>query len=220
MNDPYQRLARYYDRFVEPVNRTLRQIALKMYPPQPGTHVLEVGCGTGTNLWLYQQAGAKVSGIDLSPAMLDQARAKLGKQTDLRLADASQMPFDEAGFDVVMAMLTLHEMHESIRTPVLKEMVRVLKKDGRLLLIDFHPGPLQFPKGWFYKGVILFFEKAAGREHFKNYRHFIAHKGLAPLINDNGLYIEKQKIIAGGNMALCLVKVERSEKINKQLKVK
>jgi len=203
--DPYKKLAQYYDRFVEPVNHTLRKIVLKIQPPEKGMQLLEVGCGTGTNLQLFQQNGCIVSGIDLSQAMLEQARNKLGDKADLRLVDAAQMPFDDKHFDVVLAMLTLHEMPGEIRSNVIKEMQRVLKSKGRIVIIDFHPGPLQIPKGWFYKIVILFFEMAAGREHFKNYRHFIAHKGLRPLLETKQVVIEKEKIIGGGNIALYLV---------------
>ena len=203
--DPYKKLAQYYDRFVEPVNHTLRKIVLKIQPPEKGIQFLEVGCGTGTNLQLFQQSGCHVSGIDLSPAMLDQARSKLGDKADLRLADAAQMPFADESFDIVLAMLTLHEMPGEIRSNVIKEMLRVLKFTGRIVIVDFHPGPLQIPKGWFYKMIILFFEMLAGREHFRNYRHFIAHKGLRPLLETKQVVIEKEKIIGGGNIALYLV---------------
>ena len=81
-----------------------------------------------------------------------------------------------------------------------------MKPDGRLLIVDFHPGPIRFPKGWLYKINILFFERIAGREHFKNYRNFLANKGLPPLIEENNLYVEKEKIVGGGNLALFSLK--------------
>ncbi len=200
--DPYKKLAKLYDTFVEPFNTVLRKIVLKMYIPKEGMRVLEVGCGTGTNLKLYQQAGCEVYGIDLSPSMVKVASKKLGKQSDIRLGDASKMPYSDGSFDLVIAMLTLHEMSGSIRLPVMNEMVRVMKQEGRLLLVDYHPGPIRFPKGWLYKIIILFFEKTAGREHFRNYRDFLAGNGLPPLIETNNLYIEKEKVISGGNLAL------------------
>jgi hypothetical protein len=63
-----------------------------------------------------------------------------------------------------------------------------------------------FPAGWFYKTVILFFEIAAGRKHFKNYRDFIAQKGLSELIASQKLAIEKKKIVNAGNIALYLLR--------------
>ena len=178
-----------------------------MVQPQAGHHVLEVGCGTGTNLKLYQQAGCRIAGIDLSPSMIEVARSKLDREADLRIGNAAEMPFPDATFDLSFAMLTLHEMPAEIRNTVIEEMIRIVKPDGSLLLMDFHPGPIAFPKGWVSKAIILCFEIAGGREHFRNYRNFIANKGLPPLLKRTTLSIEKEKIINGGNMALFLARL-------------
>lgn len=206
MIDPYRRTAKWYDKYVDPFSGVLRKIAFRMAPAAPGMRVLEVGCGTGSNLALYRQAGCKVAGIDLSPAMLKMAREKLGDQADLCLGDASDMPFAAASFDMAMAMLTLHEMPERLRTPVLQEMIRVLKPDGRLLLIDYHPGRLSFPKGWGSKAIVLFFEIVAGRDHFRNYRSFMTGGGLIPLIEVNDFRIDKKRILGYGNLAIFLLR--------------
>lgn len=205
VKDLYQKAARNYDKFVEPFNIAVRQIGYEMYPPKQGMRVLDVGCGTGTNLELYHQAGCDVYGIDLSPAMLDVARGKLGERADIRLGDASEMPYPHSYFDLVTSMLALHEMPHHIRSKVISEMARTLNRNGRILLIDFHPGPIRFPKGWLYKGLTLFFEIAAGLEHFRNYRDFIAYAGLPGLISQSGLKVEKKKIVSGGNMGLFLL---------------
>jgi ubiquinone/menaquinone biosynthesis C-methylase UbiE len=57
-------------------------------------------------------------------------------------------------------MLVLHEMGHSTRIDVLAEMKRVLKENGRILLIDFHPGPIQPFQGWLTKLVILWLARA------------------------------------------------------------
>lgn len=206
MKDPYQKYAARYDIFVEPFNTALRWIGLKMFPPQEGMLVLDVGCGTGTSLRLYQDAGCRAFGIDLSPSMLAVARNKLGRRADLRMGDASQMPYPDGLFDLVVAMFALHEMPGEIRPLVMRETVRILKRDGRILLIDYHTGRMDFPVGWFYKIVILFFEIAAGRKHFKNYRDFMAKNGLAELIDSRKLTVEKKKIVTGGNIGLYLLR--------------
>jgi ubiquinone/menaquinone biosynthesis C-methylase UbiE len=162
--------------------------------------VLEVGCGTGTNLRLCDSAGCDVFGIDLSPAMLEVARRKLGERADLRLADAAHMPYADDSFDLVTAFLTLHEMPAATRMAVMAEMVRVVHQEGRLLLIDYRSGPIRFPKGWLFKALIVCMELAAGPEHFRNYRDFLAREGLPGLIAAHGLSVETEKVVSAGNM--------------------
>ncbi len=206
VGDPYRRLAGIYDTFTEPFNAGLRHLALRMMPPQPGMRVLEVGCGTGTNIQKYRQAGCEVFGIDLSPAMLAEAQRKLGPEVGLHRADATCLPYADGVFDLVIAMLTLHEMPKASRPGVLSEMQRVLRTDGQLLLIDFLPGSLRFPKGYGIRLFIRMIERIAGREHYRNYRDFMAQGGLAPLIAECRLQITREKIVSGGNLTLVLVR--------------
>ncbi len=208
MSDPYQKLAGVYDRFVEPANRGVRRYVFRLFPPESGKRVLEVGCGTGTNLMFYRQKGNVLCGLDLSPAMLKQAKAKLEDAAFLQQGDALHMPYRDETFDVVLAMLTLHEMPLEIRDGVIAEMVRVTKKGGRLLLTDYRSGNLRFPRGWLYRLVILFFEIAAGRAHFKNYRTFLRRKGLPELLRKQPVTLEREKIIAAGNLHILALKKE------------
>lgn len=205
--DAYRKSAKNYDKFVEPLNAALRQIAMKLYPPREDLKVLEVGCGTGTNLELYHNAGCHVHGIDTSPAMIEQAKNKLGDRAELTLGSAAEMHYPENSFDLVICMLTLHEMPRQVRSQVINEIKRVLKKDGRLLIVDYNTGTLRFPKGWLYKGLITFFEVVAGREHFRNYRDYLSNRATTGLIDLNGLLLEKSKIVSGGNIGVYLVRI-------------
>jgi demethylmenaquinone methyltransferase/2-methoxy-6-polyprenyl-1,4-benzoquinol methylase len=204
----YRKTARWYDTLVEPLNRDLRAIAMRMFPAKEGMSVLDVGCGTGTHLDLYQEGGCKVSGIDSSPAMLEVAREKLGERVELCLGDASSMVYPDETFDLVLVFLALHEMPAPVRSAVLREAKRVIKKSGRILLVDYHSGPIRFPNGWLSKLVITFFEIAAGREHFRNYRDFLARQGLPTLIATHELSVEKKKIVGGGNLGLFLLSLD------------
>ncbi len=204
--DPYRTSAAHYDRFVGPLTLALRHKGIHLCPPKPGMKVLEVGCGTATNLKLYHRAGCSVHGIDRSQSMLGIARTKLGEGACLQLAEASNLPYQGGFFDLVIAMFLLHEMPNGIRPAVMDEMVRVTKQEGRILMIDFHPGPIRFPMGWIYKGIILFLERVAGGEHFSNYRDFLSRKGLSGLIEKEKLIVDHKKIIHAGNIAFFLTK--------------
>jgi demethylmenaquinone methyltransferase/2-methoxy-6-polyprenyl-1,4-benzoquinol methylase len=155
---------------------------------------------------LYRQAGCSVYGIDLSPSMLEVAYTKLGEGADLQLGDASRMPYQKNSFDLVIAMFLLHDMPGEIRPAVIREMIRVTKQEGRILIIDFHPGPISFPKGCIFKAVILFIERVAGREHFSNYCDFLLRQGIPGLIDPQKLIVDRQRIVHAHNIAFFLVR--------------
>jgi ubiquinone/menaquinone biosynthesis C-methylase UbiE len=114
--------------------------------------VLEVAIGTGLNLAHYD-AEQTVTGVDLSPAMLDIARqraADLGRSVDLREGDAHHLPFDDASFDTVVCTFSLCNIpdpHQAVR-----EMRRVLRPGGRLVLVD-HVRSTNRPIYWLQKAI-------------------------------------------------------------------
>ena len=67
---------------------------------RPGTRLLDLGCGTGLLLTLAQARGATVTGLDVTPGLLQIARDRL-PTAELWLADIGSLPFGDAGFDVV-----------------------------------------------------------------------------------------------------------------------
>jgi len=203
--DAYRRVARWYDSIFGRLNAGLRGLGLKMLPPREGMDVLDVGCGTGIQLASYQEAGCRVSGIDASHAMLNVARRRLGEQADLRLGDAARMPYPDEAFDLVLAATVLHEMPPEVRETVLDEMKRVLRPDGRMLVIDFEVGPVRPPRGWITKAVIAISESAAGRYHHRNYRNFMVSGGLPTLLGDRGLSVDQCRIVSGGAIGVYLV---------------
>lgn len=198
--DAYGRLARWQDALIEPLNAPLRDIALRMVPVPKGARVLDVGCGTGTQLERYLKAGCLVSGVDMSKAMLDRARSRLGADADLRLVSAESLPYATASFDLVLASLMLHELTADVRDAVVREMVRVLAPAGRLLVTEFHPGPWQLPKGYFYRAISRLAESIAG--HRDKSAAFLAAGGIPALADRMQLPIERTKVVGGGTMAI------------------
>lgn len=114
---------------------------------QAAGEVLEVAIGTGRNLPHYP-AGARVTGVDFSPAMLEVARrraANLGREVTLREADAQALPFPDASFDAVVCTLGLCGFPDE--RAAIAEMHRVLRPGGTLLLLDHigsHHRPILF----------------------------------------------------------------------------
>ncbi len=204
--DAYIFHAGIYDRCYEPAAKKLREMGLKIFPPRENLTILDVGCGTGTQLSLYQKSGCRLYGIDLSPAMLAITRQKLGEAAELRLEDASAMTFANGTFDLVTMVLVLHELPPWLRPAVLQECRRVVKPDGRIMLMDYHFGPHPFPMGWIWKLMVTLMEMSAGREHFSNYRNFIACQALHGLASELGFTVDKRFVPESGVVAVYLLK--------------
>ena len=197
--------ARLYDFTVGPLNITLKRRRLQLAPPRRGLRVLDVGCGTGTDLKLYQQAGCDVSGVDLSAAMLKAARKSLGVGADLRPGDAEKLPFPDETFDLILSTYTLHTIARARRAAVLRELARVLKPCGTLLLTDFHPPPYRFPAGWATRGIILVLEACAGLEHCGSGLNFVRAGGLPGLSFPRELSIRALQPAGGGAITFLLL---------------
>jgi ubiquinone/menaquinone biosynthesis C-methylase UbiE len=106
--------------------------------------VLDVGCGEGAELLRLQLWGARAQhlhGIDLIPDRARVARERL-PQSDIRVGDASQLPWPDANFDLVLQLTAFSSMLEpAIRKAAAGEIARVLKPEGILLWYDFVLNP-------------------------------------------------------------------------------
>ena len=113
----------------------------------PGHSVLDIGCGTGTQAIAIHrkvQPSGSVIGVDISEKMLVAAARKArraGADIMFRWADATRLPFEDRGFDVVTVTTVLHMVPSDRRCHCLHEAARVLKYGGKLLLIDYAGKP-------------------------------------------------------------------------------
>ncbi|WP_428563456.1 MAG: class I SAM-dependent methyltransferase [Solidesulfovibrio sp. DCME] len=94
--------------------------------PRRGQRLLEIGCGTGIFLEVLHGAGFDVTGLDLSPPMLEAARRRLGAKADLHLGDAGHLPFDDKAFEFGVLLTVLEFCPDPAL--VLREAARVTKK--------------------------------------------------------------------------------------------
>jgi ubiquinone/menaquinone biosynthesis C-methylase UbiE len=106
--------------------------------PQSTDAVLDIACGPGAFALALAPRVQLVRGVDLTPEMLRRARAYQAEKQILNAAfvqgDAEQLPFPAASFDLVSCQCSFHHMPKP--QLVLREMVRVAKPEGRLLVID------------------------------------------------------------------------------------
>jgi demethylmenaquinone methyltransferase/2-methoxy-6-polyprenyl-1,4-benzoquinol methylase len=118
--------------------------ALRMAAIQEGQHILDVGCGTGRGtVGLAQSVGPKgrVDAMDLTEAMLEQARNKLTRlglidRVFLKQGNAGELPYSDETFDLVYNGYMFDLIPLDGFLPILKEMARVLKPGGKLVLVN------------------------------------------------------------------------------------
>jgi ubiquinone/menaquinone biosynthesis C-methylase UbiE len=160
----WEKAAPTYDRQMEWFERTQLEDGREWVASRAHGRVLEVAVGTGLNLPSYPD-DAVITGVDVSPAMLDQARARarrLGRDVDLVVGDAQALPFDDASFDTVVCALGLCSFADP--KGAIAEMKRVLRPGGHLILID-HVGstwPPIYVLQWLVERITIL----TANEHF------------------------------------------------------
>ena len=118
--------------------------ALRVANIEEGQHVLDVACGTGRGtVGLAQAIGdsGQVDALDLSDVMLEQARAKIEKlgltgRVHFKQGNARELPYPDETFDLVYNGYMFDLIPLDGFVPILKEMARVLKLGGRLVLVN------------------------------------------------------------------------------------
>jgi len=113
----------------------IARLALK-----PGVRLLDVACGSGNQSIPAAQAGAIVTGVDIAPNLLEQARARSaseGLSIQFDEGDAEKLPYDDAAFDVVVSMFGA--MFAPRPELVASELVRVCRPGGKIVMANWTP---------------------------------------------------------------------------------
>jgi SAM-dependent methyltransferase len=143
----YDGVAEWYDAELatSELGISSRAIALRLLGPGPG-RLLDVGCGGGSHMVAFAEAGWTPVGVDVSEAQLALARAR---GCDVVRAPAEELPFEDATFDAAVSMWTHTDVDDY--AAVLREVARVLRPGAPLAHLGVHPcfvGPhSQFVRG-------------------------------------------------------------------------
>jgi SAM-dependent methyltransferase len=136
------------------LGKRFRDRTLAFAELQLGDHVLDVGCGTGV---LTRRAADAVGplgvvwGIDPAPDMIRiamQAAGSTGNAAHFKLAAIEALPFDSSSFDAVLASAVIHHLPPDLKLIGLREVHRILKPGGRLLVVD-----VDRPSHWLWRIV-------------------------------------------------------------------
>jgi ubiquinone/menaquinone biosynthesis C-methylase UbiE len=139
VRNQYDQLASVYDlRWKSYISNTLS--FLKNWAEiSPTDTILDVACGTGEfeRLLLAEYSSQQIVGVDISEKMLAIAKQKCSAypQVSFQIASVSTLPFDNDSFDVIVSANSFHYFDAPLAA--LKEMRRVLKPDGKVIILDW-----------------------------------------------------------------------------------
>lgn len=188
--------------------RSWRRTVAAAVDARPGERVLDLAAGTGTSSMPFQLAGASVVACDFSQGMLEVGRRQ-HPDLDFAAGDATALPFADAVFDVVTVSFGLRNMADT--TAALREMRRVTKPGGRLLICEFsHPTNSVFRTvylEYLMRALPAIAERVASNPEAYVYlaesvRAWPDQRGLATLIGVSGWRKVAWRDLTGGIVAL------------------
>jgi ubiquinone/menaquinone biosynthesis C-methylase UbiE len=182
----YAKLAPKYDarwdRYTErTLGAALRQIEAAL---PPSGRLLDIACGTGrlADMLLRRHPHVNITGVDLSPEMIDVAKQRVGANDQVRwhIAPADAIPAADGTFDVVTCNNAFHLIPEPLAA--LREFHRVLKPDGRLVIVDWCR---EFAT---IRGVLIF-----SRVFGKQYRRIETVTGFVNILERGGFRVVRRE---------------------------
>jgi demethylmenaquinone methyltransferase / 2-methoxy-6-polyprenyl-1,4-benzoquinol methylase len=145
----FDQVAKNYDRTNTVLSmgndRMWRAATTRAVAPRRGQRILDLAAGTGASSVALARSGARVVAADFSPGMIAEGERRHGGIPNLTFvqADATALPFDEGEFDTVTMSFGLRNVHDPKKA--LRELLRVTKPGGRLVVCEFsHPPSRSF----------------------------------------------------------------------------
>ena len=177
--DKYQRIAPLYDLLDLPFERgRYRALRPLLFRDMSG-QVLDAGIGTGRNC-AYYPPSAVMSGIDISPAMLERARTRcptLAAGGRLYQMDVTALKFPTATFDAAVSSVLFCVLPDQMQVPALRELGRVVKPGGLIRLLEYVR-----PKGTLRRAVSYMWQPWIGWAYGASFdRHTEQHVPAAGL---------------------------------------
>lgn len=148
-NTSWGRVAGWYDQLLEENGDTYQEKIIKpnllrILAPKKGEEILDVGCGQGYFSRELAKAGARVLGVDIGGELIKLAKAKAGPNEKYLVVSAERLlGFVNNRFDAAISVLALQNIKDL--QSAISETARVLKPDGRLVLVLNHPS-FRIPK--------------------------------------------------------------------------
>lgn len=220
VNDLFAAIARRYDLLNDlqsfGLHRRWKHRVVKLAAVRPGQRALDACCGTGDLALVLARAGAEVTGLDFSPAMLKIAEARrlknpqpAGANPKFIQGDAQQLPFPDNSFDAVTVGYGLRNL--ASWEMGLQEMLRVAKPGARLVALDFGKPPNRFWRAIYFTHLKitvpllgrLFCGNADAYAYIlESLKHYPAQQAVAEKMREGNLINVRVINLLGGAMAI------------------
>lgn len=197
--DPYERISACYG-LLEFFLKTGRGAVTRSVSASGCGKVLDVCCGTGTQVQALRAAGISAMGVDFSRHMLLRARTKTNAAEFFVQADAARLPFPEACFDGVVFSFALHEKLSAQRTTVLTEARRALKAGGILFVFDY-AAPRSSEPSLFWTALAAI-ERLAGLPHYRAFQDYLTRGGSERALRSHGVRVLSRRLFFHGTVGL------------------
>ena len=205
MKEEYNFSAATYDTVLYLALQPIRQVVLNELLEHKDKTILDLCCGTGSQLKLLSKHGfSNLHCLDLSQAMLRVAK-KGDHLINVYNQDAAKTDFANASFDILIISFAIHEKNRETQEKMLNEAYRLLNQDGLIVIVDY---VFDDKTKMFGRVGIRLIEQMAGGEHYRNFKGYIQNHGLASLVKN-----DKFKFIKNNRMAFNGVTVSMYQKI-------
>jgi ubiquinone/menaquinone biosynthesis C-methylase UbiE len=138
--DQFTRQASLFSTAAPITNADALRMIVEAARPGPDDTVLDVACGGGIVVCAFAPHVRRATGIDVTPAMLDQAQRLAAERgltnVEWRHGDVNSLPFEDSSFNIVVTRFSVHHFPDP--TAVLREMARVCAPGGRLIVVDMY----------------------------------------------------------------------------------
>jgi SAM-dependent methyltransferase len=177
----------FYDKLIAPnQDRLFREIKKII---EPNSSIIDVGCGTGRFSFSVSDKIQKVLGIDLSIKNINKANHTLSRKNNSKISfhhtNLSDLVKQNLHFDYAVMTYVIHEVNPDERIILLNEMAQIADK----IIIGDYLVPVN--KG-FWSTINEIVEFLAGKNHYDNFKHFVANNGLYGLIDKTGLKVVQE----------------------------
>ena len=183
--DEYRNTAAIYDLLFSRALRKIRSNVRTVLLHCHAKNVIDLCCGTGEQLRMLACDQMLLTGVDLSQAMLTRARETSPDTIQYLEADAGNLPLPDNSHDGVIISFGLHEKTASQHEAIFREACRLLTPEGSIIIADYCTPPTGPVSQLMGKMFIPAIERAAGLDHYHNYRDWMADGGIDGFLERN-----------------------------------